>query len=92
MKQRAVFIWYVKAQHMRKLEEQQQHQQRAEEETKAGLAAAALLPSFSSFSAGAVSSSLSWAVGAGKWVKRQVDRAVAPPRRPKSPSYYLEYC
>ena len=71
---------------MRKLEEQQQHhQQREEEEAKARAAAvAALVPSFSS--------SLSWAVDAGKWVKRQVGRAVAPPRRPKSPSHYLEYC
>ncbi|GAB5031002.1 Hypothetical protein NocV09_00402760 [Nannochloropsis oceanica] len=95
VKQRAIFIWYVKAQHMRKLQHQHQHQhqqrqkkkqQQEEAETKARVAAAgaALALSFFSFA--------DWAVNAGKWFKWQVDNACAPPRRPKSPSHYLDEC
>jgi biotin carboxyl carrier protein len=82
---------------MSKLEQQQQQkqqqQQREEEEKKARAAAAAaaaaaasavLAPSFSSFAG--------WFFQAGKWVKWQVDRACAPPRRSKSPAYYLDEC
>jgi hypothetical protein len=92
--QRAIFIWYVKAQHMGKLQQQHQHQhqqkkkqQQGRDETKARVAAAAAATfalSFSSFAG--------WAVDAGKWLKWQVDRACAPPRRPQSPSHYLDEC
>jgi len=69
---------------MRKLEQQQQQQQKQHQEAekkKTRAVVAALAPPLSYISVSSMSSSLSWAVDAGKWVKWQLDRAVAPPRR-----------
>jgi len=66
---------------MRKLEQQQQQkQQQEEEEKKTRAVVAALAPPLSCISVSSMFPSLSWAVDAGKWVKWQLDRAVAPPR------------
>ena len=77
---------------MSKLEQQQQEQREKEEEKARAAAAAAAAAAASAVLVPSISSFAGWALQAGKWVKWQVDRACAPPRRPKSPSYYLDEC